>query len=295
MTQLLFDPLVLAWKGGDYTLRASASLELRNLSGTPLGWNRAGQETDLALLGDGSLHFFRRGDFGERGGKPPGMWRGACDPSEVDAIWRALEGLSEKDFQGRAADPGEGVTQLQAQCAGLLALVTWGPGEMGVERKGVDALALLRRLVSKAQEQVLWTFGLRVGRATRASGGISIPLELFNEGVQPVPFLISPPGLGVDVAFKYAVDESDEDGPPLQIDWMEAEVSLPDEASLRLDSLDAGGSIRLATLIAADLRSGVPYLGQFSYSQLSLGERVAGQPAFAGVSFTDYFKFTVVD
>lgn len=300
MTRPLFDPLVQAWKDGDASLRASATLELRNLSGTPLGWNRTGRETDLVLLGDGSLHYFRRGATGGPGGSgdgPPGMWQGACDPSEVDALWRALEGLSGKDFQGSAVDPGGGKFRLQAQCGGLLALVDWAPGGTGMERKGIEALAPLRRLEAMAREQALWTFGLRAGEAARVSGGISIPLEIFNEGIQPVPFLISPPGLGADLSFRFAVatDQGGEDRPSLPVDWMDADLSLPGESSLRLASLDAGGSFRLETRIAAELRSGVPYLGQFAYRQLSLGERVAGRPAFAGESVTDGFRFTVPD
>lgn len=290
---LPFDPLVGAWKSGDSDLKASASLELRNLSGTPLGWSRAGQETDLIVFGDGSLHYFRRGDFGERGTKPPGLWRGACDPAEVDAVWRALENLAEKDFLGRAADPGEGVTQLHAQCAGLAVILTWGPGEMGKDRKGVDALAPLRRLVAKAQGQAVWTLTLSAGEAARVRGGISIPLRFVNEGAQPHEFLLGPAGSGVDIRFQYAVDESDGNGPPLQIDWMEAEVVLPDEPGLRLSAAMPGEETLVETRIPVDLAPGQPYLGKFTYSQLGVGDRVAGRPVFSGVCFTGPFNFKV--
>lgn len=288
---LPFDPLVEAWRSGDPDLKASASLELRNLSGTPLGWSRAGQETDLIAFGDGSLHYFRRGDFGERGTKPPGLWRGACDPAELDAVWQALAGLSERDFLGRAADPGEGVTQLHAQCAGLAVILTWGPGEVGKDRKGVDALAPLRRLVAKAQGQTVWTLSLAAGEAARVRGGVSIPLRFTNGGAQPVEFLMGPAGSGVDIRFQYAVDESDGDGPPLQIDWMEAEVRLPAESGLRLAAAMPGEETEVESLIVADLAPGIPYLGRFTYSQLGVGDRVAGRPIFAGVAFTGHFNF----
>lgn len=287
----LFDPLVGAWKSGDSALRASASLELRNLAGTPLGWGRAGQETDLVAFGDGSLHYFRRGDFGERGNKPPGLWRGACDAAELDAVWRALEGLQEKDFLGRAADPGEGVTQLHAHCAGLAVVLTWGPGEAGKDRKGVDALAPLRRLVAKAQAEAVWTLELSAGEAARVRGGLAFPLRFANQGAQPVEFLMGPAGSGADVRFQYAPDESDGDGPPLQIDWMEAEVRLPAEPGLRIAAALPGEETVLEAVVSADLARGTPYLGQFTYSQLAVGERVAGRPVFAGLSFTGIFKF----
>jgi hypothetical protein len=287
----LFDPLVRAWKAGDAETRASASLELRNLSGTPLGWSRAGQETDLIAFGDGSLHYFRRGDFGERGTKPPGLWRGACEPADLDAVWEALEGLAERDFLGRAADPGEGVTELHAHCAGFAAILAWGPGEVGKDRKGVDALAPLRRLVAKAQAETVWTLSLAAGGAARARGGVSFPLRFANGGTQPIEFLVGPAGSGADLRFEYAVDESDGDGPPLQIDWMEAEVLLPGESGLRIAAAMPGEETSVEAVIPAGLAPGLPYLGRFTYSQLGVGDRVAGRPIFAGVAFSGPFNF----
>jgi hypothetical protein len=292
MIEKPFDPLVQTWKN-EAGSRASASLELRNLAGSPLGWNRAGQETNLIAFGDGTLHFFRRGDFGERGNKPPGQWRGACDPAEIDALWKALEGLKEKDFLGRQADPGEGVTQLQAQCGAEVALITWGPGEPGVDRPGVDALAPLRMLVGKAQAETLWTLRLTAGPARKVAGGLSLPITFANEGSQAVRFLLSAPGAEADFAFKYAVDETDENGPPLQVDWVDAEVRLPEVETPRIESLDGGASLDVEALIPVDLAAGGKYLGQFTYSQIGTGERIAGIPVFAGVAFTGVFAFTV--
>lgn len=206
---------------------------------------------------------------------------------------RALEGLAEMDFLGRAADPGEGVTQLQAQCAGLAVVLTWGPGELGTDRKGVEALAPLRRLAAKAQAEAVWTLGMSTGSAARARGGIAIPLLFANGGSQPVEFLVGPVDSGAETRFQYAMDESDESGPPLQIDWVDAEVRLPEETSLRIAEAVPGEETRLWTFIPADLRAGMPYLGQFTYSQLGLGERVAGRQVFAGVASTGFFKFTV--
>lgn len=288
-----FDPLVRTWKDGETPLRAAASLELRNLAGSPLGWNRAGQETNLVAFGDGSLYYFRRGDFGERGNKPPGQWRGACDPSEIDALWKALEGLGEKDFRGRAADPGEGVTQLQAQCGGEVALLTWGPGEVGVDRPGVEALAPLRMLIGKAQAETVWTLQLTAGAVKKASGGISLSVDFSNAGTQAVRFLLSAPGKEADFAFKYAVDESDENGPPLQVDWVDAEVRLDDLETPRIESLEGGASLPVEILTPVDLAAGKKYLGQVTYSQIGTGERVAGIPVFAGIAFTGVFGFTV--
>ncbi len=291
---MIFNPLVKSWKEGSQSQRESASLELRNLSGSPLGWNRSSQETNLTVFGDGTLHYFRRGDFGERGVKPAGMWTGSCDRAEVDAIWLAFEGLAAKDFEGRAADPGEGVTQLQAQCGGHCVILAWGPAEMGVPRPGVDALAPLRRLVTKAQLEIKWTLRMTQGNLVRTSQGLKIPIEFTNEGKESIRFLIAPPEFGVELNFKYAVDESDESGPALQINWVDAEVKLPSESGLRLVELAPGGTTSIDALIPVVLPMDIGHLGQITYSQLTLGERVAGQPVFAGVTFTDIYNYKAV-
>lgn len=288
---MIFDPLVKAWNEGAPAIRAESSLELRNLSGLSLGWNRSSQESNLILFGDGTLHHYQRGDFGERGNQPPGLWRGSCEQYEVEEIWKALEGLTEKDFEGRVADPGEGVTQLQAQCAGLCVILTWGPGELGLSRPGVEALAPLRRLVSKAESEILWNLRMEPGKAERIQDGISIPLDFSNDGLHPLSILLSSRGLGVEFTFRYAVDESDEEGPALQIDWMDAEVLLPEESILRMAEVSAGEKVRINTHLSIPIPAGVPHLGRFSYSQLTLGERVAGLPVFAGLAYTGTFKF----
>jgi hypothetical protein len=240
------------------------------------------------------LHFFRRGDFGERGGKPPGQWRGACEPAEADALWRALEPLTENDFRGRAADPGEAVTHLQARCGGLAACLTWGPAEMGRDRPGVDALGPLRMLVSKAQQETVWTLSLRAGAIKRAPGGLVLPLSFSNGGPQPVRLVVGPPGLGAELSFRYAVDESDDSGePPLQIDWVDARITLPEEASLRIADVSDGYDAGLLVTAAGEFAPGGRYLGHVTYSQLDLGDRLAGQGVFCGMTFTDIFKFSV--
>ncbi len=289
----IFEPLARAWKDGDEALRAEACLELRNLSGAPLGGNRSGQETDLLLFGDGTLHYFRRGDFGERGGKPPGQWRGACEPSVADALWKALEPLTEADFRGRAADPGEAVTHLQARCGGFAACLTWGPAEMGRDRPGVDALGPLRMLVSQAQQETVWTLSLLPGPVRRGPEGLVLPLSFSNGGPQPVRLLVGPPGLGAEFSFRYAVDESDDSGePPLQINWEDARVSLSGETSLRIADVFEGGNADLLLTVEGKFPPGGRYLGHVTYRQLDLGERLAGLGIFHGMAFTDIFKFS---
>lgn len=287
----LFAPLARAWRSGDAALKAGACLELRNLSGTSMGGFHGGQETNLLLFGDGTLRFFRRGDFGERGNRPPGLWRGSCDSSVADALWNALEELTEEDFQGRAADPGDPVTHLQARCGGKAAHLTWGPAEMGRERPGVDALSPLRMLLEKAQEEKVWSLSLRPGTVRRDADGLTLSLTLSNAGPQPVHVLVGPPGSGPDLAFKHAVDESDESGEPaLQVNWEEAEVRLPEEDVLRVVPVAEGQDLEISVRIPGSFASDGRYLGQFTYTQLRLGESLAGQPVFQGVAFTEIFS-----
>lgn len=273
--------------------RASASLELRNLSGTRLGGKRSAQESLLTVRGDGGLEFFQRGDFGERGGEPPGLWRGRCEASEVETVWRALRDLDQAAFPSRPADPGETAYELQAAAGGRVARLGWGPGLPGVACPGEDAIEPLRMLAASAQQETVWEVRARPGAVARTAGGLSLALELSNGGSEDVTLVLAPPGQGVDFLFKHAVAEDEEpDVTPLPVAWTRQPLRPAGDAPLRLEALPAGGSLSLDLLAPVALPRG-RYLGHVTYAQIAHGERLAGIPVFSGMTFTDVFPFEV--
>lgn len=286
-------PVVDAFFSGTAEARAAATVELRNLSGMPLGWKRSSHESILTVRGDGALELRRRADFGERGEEPPGLWTGTCPAGEVEDIWRALRNLTQDSFPGRPADPGETAFELQIQAGGRVARLSWGPALPGIACPGEDAILPLRMLENSAMQETVWEVRASLGDMASAPQGLALSLILSNQGRMPIPLVLAPPGRGVEFLFKFAEDEEEDDPDitPLPVTWNRQVLQPVQEPVPRLAELEAGGTLDLPLEAPLRLSPGKRYLGQISYSQIELGERVAGIPVFAGTTYTDIFTF----
>lgn len=289
---MTFRSIVDEFLSGSRELRSASTIELRNLSGMPLGGRRSSQESLLTLHGDGLLELCRRGDFGERGDEPPGRWQGRCEEAEVEPIWHALRDLGQESFPSRPSDPGETSYELQIQSGGSVARLSWGPGHPGVACPGEDAIEPLRMLEVQAQQKTFWEVRANQGKIGRSSGGLVIELELTNQGSQAVSLVYSPAGKGKEFLFKFAEDKEAPPGvTPLPVTWMRQDLQPVDLKDIRLALLEAGGRLTLNLAAPIELEPGRRYLGQVSYTQLAHGERLAGIDIFSGMTFTDVFEF----
>jgi hypothetical protein len=290
-----FEELSRSFLDGSARDRGNASLEYKVLSGPFLGVGHNAQETVLTLRGNGRLEFFRRGDFAERGDRPPGLWRGRCSTAEVEEAWRLLGGLNRDSFPPKPDDPGDAVTMLNAYFPNAFVSLTWGAMENAMDSPAERFIACMEALTVKAMsERPEWAVELDCRAVSSDRGRLELDAVFRNPGRSAVGLFIpgreNSGGFTLRCADVLEVTEATQSASIPAEAWSKAHAVPADEGEDRLCSLAAGGelSLRLEAEIAP--REGVSRLGKLQYEQLGHLDFLAGNRILSGECFSAPFQ-----
>jgi hypothetical protein len=282
-----------AYFKGPIENRIQSTIEYKSLSGTIIAPGATSQQTTFTLRGDGTVEYFRRGSFMERGGAFPGLWRAQCGKAELETVWDKLGELDSDSFPARVADPGDTISGLAVYFPDQVEVLTWGPPDHDIEAPGDAFLVALTPLMNMAIEgEVIWAVGMGFTTASRTPTGVSIALTFRNPGKMPIGMLSSKPGLRGGFTLRYALDR---DAPPggmaLPVDWQYAKLNVPHTNTETLWNLIPGKAVLVTLTGDVQLEIGRRYIGKIQFDQIQHLDSIAGIPILSGSCFTDVFEF----
>lgn len=273
--------------------RENACIEYFSLTGPSLGAGHMAQESVFTIMGNGDLEFFRRGDFGERGEAPPGLWRANCTADEVKEAWMIFGELTKASFPARAADPGDTISRLEAYAPDLFESLTWGPPEPGAEIPGDEFLEYLTPLMNRTLEsQPLWAVEMVLKAVTRQPTGLELKVVFKNPGTTSIGlYLQSKESLG-GFQLRHAVDRDAPPGvTPLPVEWEFIKAQISGHETDSLWTVPPLGEISLSLFVPLILEPGRRYLGKLQYQQLGPLDMLAGNRILSGTCFSEVFEF----
>lgn len=291
--QMNFGKTSAAYLAATGAERSHATLEYKTLAGAMLGGGHAAQESDFTVKGDGELILFRRGDFGERAGEAPGLWRAHCHPAEVEALWAKLADLGPHSFPARVADPGDTLSSLNAFFPNAIESLTWGPPKPGSDAPGDDFLMLLAPLMILALEsRPEWAVEMACAEASPGSDGLGIRISFRNPGSKPIGLFAPRSGPRGGFTLRYALDRETEPGvTPLPVEWDLAKLRTVDQGTDSLWTLAPETPLSLPLLAAISLEKNRSYIGKIQFEQVTHLDSLAGNALLTGTCFTEVFEF----
>lgn len=286
-----FDELSRAFLGGSPRHRDNASLEYKILSGPFLGVGHNAQETVLTMRGNGNLEFFRRGDFAERGDRPPGLWKGFCEIAEVEMAWRLLGGLRKDSLPPKPEDSGDAVTLINAYFPNSFESLTWGATVPGRHPSVDRFIACMEALGARAlAEKPEWAVELECRATSGSRGRVELEAIFRNPGRLPVGLFIPGKENGGGFTLRY-IDTPQapglaEDLAPPAGEWKRAQAVPSDAGDDRLCGLPAGGELSIRLVAEFPAGESARRLGKLQYEQLGHLDFLAGNRILSGECFS---------
>lgn len=263
--------------------KAAATLEYRVASGPFVAPGIQAADESTLLRADGRIEYRRRGDFGERGECPPGVWTARCEAGRVEVLWDKLGDLGPDSFPGRVADPGDAIRYLTACVPDRLETLAIGPSDPGRPVPGQPFLDELYPILGQPEDGVcLWAAVLDWAGIREAAGGVEIDLRFSNPGAHSIGLVFDGAPGASDFRFRFAQDREEIPYP----EWRHAACAPGQADALRLVLLQPGGEYRRTVFFPCAFPDRGGYLGAVSYRQTALLDSLAGHPVLTGMAFT---------
>jgi len=261
-------------------IRSAASLEFRVASGSPIAPGIGAADESTLLHADGRIEYRRRGDFGESGDSPPGVWSSRCDQERVKAIWEKLSEIGPDSFPSRVADPGDAIRYLTAFVSDRNESLIIGPNDPSRPLPGQAFLDEIYPILGQPEGgECLWAVRMSCERVVAKESGVEISLRFENPGSQPIGLVFGgEPGVS-DFSFRYAQDRDEIPYP----EWHRT-GSVPESSEgPRITILQPGEEWVRAVFFPCAFPDRGKYLGAVTYRQTALIDSLAGHSIMTGM------------
>jgi hypothetical protein len=288
-----FKRLSEAYFAAKQDTRSQSVIQHTSLTGIPIAPGMASQQTTFTAKGDGTLEYFRRGDFRERGTAYPGLRRARCEPGELEKAWDLLGEIRPQSFPERVADPGDTISRITAFVPPAVGSLSWGPPDASVPAPGDAFIAVLAPLMTKAIEgEKIWALGLEIMKISIESGKLQIKAAFKNYGTQPICIANPMADRKSGFTLRVAPDREETEGvTPLPHEFEHLPVRLRGLESDSLWIADPGALVELEMEGESALSKGMRFFGSLEYRQVTYIDTLAGMPILTGSCYSDAFDF----
>ena len=288
--EVSFAPVSEGYFAAPPDARRMASFEYRCSTGPMIVPGIYAADESTFIRGDGRVEYRRRGDFGERGDCPPGVWLSRCDAGRVERIWDKLGEIGPESFPSRVADPGDAIRTLVACAAGRLQSLAIGPSDPSKPVPGEVLLTELYPVLGQPEAgECLWAVEMELAGIKEVPNGAQASLRFRNPGKDPIGLVFDAIPGASDFTFRFAQDR--ESIPYPEWHYFPSRPAERDRAGFRL--LEPGiGFIQEVSFPCAFPDKG-KYIGAIAYRQTAILDSLAGFPILSGMAFTGISEFSL--